>query len=293
VTAAAALLPPTNYYGGKTRLAPWIASLLPAHRTYVEPFAGSLAVLLAKRPSPTEVVNDLDQAVVNFFRVLRDRPEALVRACELTPYARAEYEACEEHTDPSLDPVEQARRWWVRTNQSIGKHPGSRRGSGWAAAPSTSSRDHPHKCVALVGRFEAVAARLRPVTIECRPALAVLAKYATRADVAVYCDPPYLGTTRQLDRRGPRDYGHDMATEADHRGLAEALAATPAAVLLSGYPSPLYDELYIGWWRAEVRVDRPTSNGHGRPMDRAVEVVWSNRPIRQQQQFTFPTEAPA
>ncbi len=67
------LLPPTSYYGAKTRLAPWIASLLPPDRTYIEPFAGSAAVLFAKPPSPTEILNDLDGAVVNFFRVLRRR----------------------------------------------------------------------------------------------------------------------------------------------------------------------------------------------------------------------------
>jgi DNA adenine methylase len=74
------VLPPTSYYGAKARLAPWIASLLPPHRTYVEAFAGSAAVLFAKPPSPTEVLNDLDGAVVNFFRVLRDHPDQLARA---------------------------------------------------------------------------------------------------------------------------------------------------------------------------------------------------------------------
>jgi DNA adenine methylase len=270
--------PPTTYYGGKTRLAPLIASLLPEHRTYVEPFAGSGAVLFAKRPSPTEVLNDLDGQVVNFFQTLRDQPEALARACELTPYARAEYDAC---TDLDVaDPVERARRWWVRTNQSIAKHPGSRRGTGWAAAPSTSSRDHPDKLMVLAARMRACAERLRPVTIECRPALEVLAKYATRADVVVYADPPYLASTRAgLDRKRLRDYDQEMAGEDDHRALAEVLQATPATVLLSGYDSPLYAELYAGWWHLEVPVTRPSSNGHGRPMAWATEVIWSNRPL--------------
>ena len=87
---AAELRPPFAYYGGKTKLAPAIAALLPEHGHYVEPFAGSLAVLLAKPPSRMETVNDLDGALVNFWRVLRDRPLELARACALTPHSRAE-----------------------------------------------------------------------------------------------------------------------------------------------------------------------------------------------------------
>lgn len=292
--SAAALRAPMNYFGGKGRMAPLIVGLLPDHRTYLEPFAGAASVLLAKEPSPTEVINDLDGQVINFFRVLREQPDELVRVCELTPYARAEYEACLDYDTPGLDPVERARRWWVRTDFSIGKHPGSRRGSGFAAAPNTGGADHAHKVITHIARMHSVARRLRPVTIECRPALEVLAKYAIRPDVAVYADPPYLGSTRQLDRRGPRDYQADMQTEAEHRELAEALHKVPGPVLLSGYDSPLYAELYPDWWRTSLVVDRPSSNGHGRAMAKAIEVIWSNRPLAVQAALPFETqETPA
>ncbi len=59
------------YCGGKASLAPWIASLLPAHRVFVEPFCGSAAIPFAKPRSTVEVINDLDGNVVMFFRVLR------------------------------------------------------------------------------------------------------------------------------------------------------------------------------------------------------------------------------
>lgn len=84
------LKPPFTYFGGKTTIAAQIAAVLPAHEHYVEPFAGSLAVLLAKRPAPMETVNDLDGVLMNFWRVLRDRPQDLARVCALTPHARAE-----------------------------------------------------------------------------------------------------------------------------------------------------------------------------------------------------------
>src|SRR5690606_3844003 len=84
--------PPFSYYGGKTTLAPQIADLLPEHDHYVEPFAGSLAVLLAKDVSRCETVNDLDGDLMTFWRVLRDSPEQFERACAMTPHSRAEYE---------------------------------------------------------------------------------------------------------------------------------------------------------------------------------------------------------
>ena len=277
--------PPTSYYGGKGRLGPLIASLLPAHRTYLEPFAGSAAVLFAKAPSPTEILNDLDGQVVNSFTVLRDQPEDLARALALTPYARVEYEQLAAgYDDPGLDELERARRWFVRVNQSISHLAGRGRPSGWAAAYNTNGADHAHKFAALTDRLQACAQRLRRVHLECRPAVEVIAKYAKPAAAAVvYCDPPYLGTVRSpQSKRFAGDYAVEYASDAEHRALAQVLHATPAAVLVSGYPSPLYAELYEGWWRLERTVQRPTSNVSGGRGAAAVEVVWSNRPLAAQ-----------
>ena len=84
------VLPPIPYFGGKQALAPWIVSLFPKHGHYVEPYCGSLAVLLAKSPARMETVNDTDSKLMTFWRVLRDRPIDLARVCALTPHSRAE-----------------------------------------------------------------------------------------------------------------------------------------------------------------------------------------------------------
>src|SRR5699024_6772243 len=108
--------PPFAYYGGKTTLAPQIAALLPTHDHYVEPFAGSLAVLLAKTPSRAETVNDLDGDLMTFWRVLRDRPTEFERVCALTPHSRAELVVAAD-LDVE-DDLERARRVFVRLTQS-------------------------------------------------------------------------------------------------------------------------------------------------------------------------------
>jgi len=281
-----------NYMGGKARLGPWIAGLLPPHRTYLEPFAGSAAVLFAKRPSLTEIVNDLDGNVVCFFRVLRDRPDELARALRLTPYARAEMEAA-DLSDPALPDLERARRFFVRVQSTVSHSAHSRTGFAIAAQqpPGGGGSDHAHKFVLVVERLEACAERLRRVQLECRPAVDLIGRFATDPHTAIYADPPYLAATRSMrtKRPGIGDYRVEYASEQDHRGLAEAFHRARAAVLLSGYHSPLYDDLYADWWRVERPVSVPTGNGTGGAIKRAVEVVWSNRPLALQGELSFAT----
>jgi len=277
-----------SYLGGKSRLAPWIASLLPAHRTYVEPFAGSAAVLFAKAPSMTEILNDLDGHVVNFFRVLRERGPELQRALWLTPYAREEFDAA-DLDEPGLDDLERARRFFVQVRGSV-SHTTRRTGFAIAGAspPGGGGADHAHKFANVVDRLDACAGRLRRVIIERKPAIAVIERFGADPHTALYVDPPYLADVRSLrNKRHGNDYGVEYASEADHRALAEVLHAARAAVLLSGYASPLYTELYGDWPRLERRVHASTSNGTGKPMKEATEVIWSNRPLNQQQAMVF------
>lgn len=270
--------PPFTYYGGKLTIADQIVACLPAHEHYVEPFAGSLAVLLAKPRAKMETVNDIDDALMTFWRVLRDRREELKRACALTPHSRAEHlEAYTDHPDE----LEQARRVWVRLTQG---RTGTLRRTGWRGYinPAGSSISMPEYLEAYVDRLAPASERLMGVSLECLPALDVIAKYGTHEDVLLYVDPPYLRGTR-----GGTNYRTEMASEAEHRELAEALKAARSAVVLSGYPSPLYDELYDelygGWHRHEIA----TWTGQGNKADPRTEVLWSNRPLAAQLQLDF------
>jgi DNA adenine methylase len=263
--------PPFTYFGGKTSIAERIVSFLPAHEHYVEPFAGSLAVLLAKPLSSMETVNDLDGLLVNFWRVLRDRPQDLERACALTPHSRAEHLAAFDLD--GIDELELARRVWVRLTQGRGGH--LHRGTGWRfyRDPRGSSASMPEYLAGYTSRIAPAARRLAAVSLECRPALELVERYGQHPACLIYADPPYLRSTRTWTNG--HAYGHEMFTDAAHRELAGALAAAAAAVVLSGYASPLYEELYDGWHRAEISAF--TGNA-ARNRDR-IEVLWSNRPF--------------
>lgn len=81
-----------KYPGSKFRIAKQIISYFPEHRTYLEPFFGSGAVLFNKDRPAIETVNDLDQDVVCFFEWVKNDPEKLAHEIAFTPYARKIYE---------------------------------------------------------------------------------------------------------------------------------------------------------------------------------------------------------
>jgi DNA adenine methylase len=260
--------PPFTYFGGKTNLAARIVPLLPPHTHYVEPFAGSLALLLAKPRSPLETVNDLDGDLMLFWRVLRDRPDDLERVCALTPHSRAEYQAA--YALDVTDELERARRVWVLLSQGRG---GTLRRTGWRFFADPAGTGLPGYLAAYTGRMAGCAARLAGVSLECRPALDIITRYGAHPEVLLYCDPPYIGSTRSAN------YRLEMLGDAVHEELAEALRACAASVVLSGYPSGLYDRLYDGWHRAELAAWTGQGNGANRRDGHRVEVLWSNRPL--------------
>lgn len=265
--------PVLRYHGGKWRLAPWLLSFFPPHRVYVEPFGGAASVLMRKPRCFADVYNDLDGDVVNVFRVLRD-PEAaaeLRRIVELTPFARAEFTlAYEEATDP----VERARRTVVRAFMGFGS---SSQNAGHATGfRANGNRNGVHPAsdwVSWPRQIERFVERLAGVVVEERDALECIAQH-DREDTLVYADPPYVLATRGCARGVRQKYRREL-NDDDHRLLATVLRGVRGMVVLSGYPSALYDvELFPDWERHERRAF--TDNGGTGAAVSRTEVVWLN-----------------
>ena len=267
--------PPIPYYGGKQRIAGQIVAEFPPHLHYVEPYAGGLSVLLAKPAASIETVNDLDQSIVTFWRVLRDQPDALMRMCTLTPHSRAELNLCREPMDGLTD-LEVARRVWSQLAQG---RAGRRSRTGWRSyvdgETTTSGMDAYLR--GYVRRMPAAAERLARVQLECKPALDVIDLYGRAATTLLYVDPPYLGTTRKS-----LQYLHEMHDDAAHEALSEALNQTRAQVVLSGYHSQLYDRLYRDWRRVEIAA---STQQLGTASASRTEVIWCNFDVVDQLPF--------
>lgn len=252
--------PILGYHGGKWKLAPWIISHFPEHRTYVEPFGGAASVLLQKPRCFGEVYNDLDGEVVNVFRVLQKPGTAaqLRRRLHLTPFSRAEFERSYRF---SADPVERAARLIIRSFQGFGSDTATREHiTGFRMAVSRDGfagqrqKDSGGQTPAVdwakwPDQVPAFIERLRGVVLEKRPALKVIDAF-DRPEVMFYLDPPYVTSTRRRVGKG-RGYRFEM-TDVDHEEFAERARAIKGYVVLSAYRSELYDRLFHDW----VRLDR-------------------------------------
>ncbi len=259
--------PALRYHGGKHRIAPWVISHFPEHTVYVEPYGGSAGVLLRKPRSYGEIYNDLDGQVVNVFRQLRD-PVAAKRLCELvwlTPFSREEFELAYEVCD---DPLEQARRTIFRGFAAHGSTGILGEVTGFRARCTRARATDADSWSSYPSAIQTFTERLRGVVLEQRPAIDVMLHHDA-PNVLHYVDPPYVPVSRSAKRAG-RAYRFEM-TEEDHVELANVLRRLQGAVVLSGYPSELYESIYADWGRVErqARVDKG--------VDRT-EVLWLRGP---------------
>lgn len=256
---------PFGWFGGKQRLAPAIVDMLPPHRMYVEVFGGGAAVLFAKPPTSIEVYNDIDDGLVNFFTVLRDESEELIRRLRLTPYARTEFLDCRSSWPKEKDPVEKARKWFMCTAlsfDSVG------RSTGWKYTRYTNDNKAPMFVIRVEDLWRH-AARLRMVQVDHRKWQECMDLYDAD-DVVFYCDPPYVPSTRKGGT-----YRYEMDWSA-HKKFLTYVKQCKASVIISGYDSQTYrDMLEPDFERYEFEVALIADNKpDGGERERRIEVIW-------------------
>jgi len=252
--------------------------LSPCH-TYVEAFGGGASLLFAKPPSPVEVYNDIDEGLVNFFRVLRnpEQFEEFHRLVSLTPYSRTEYNNCRAHWRDYDDPVQRTWAWFVVARMSFSGH----FGSGISTVITESSHGMVQTAATWLSAIEnlpQVAARLLQVQIENEDWRVILERYDT-PHTTFYLDPPYIHETRKAKR-----YNYEM-DDNDHAELVQTLLHIQGNAMLSGYPHDLYTPLEdAGWVRHEfqtachaagrTRATGIKGEGAALAMQPRTEVVW-------------------
>ena len=283
-TSSHPIVQPLKWWGGKHYLAKNIIGLMPRHLHYVEPYAGGLAVLLEKEPfaeslywgdksyeqGVSEVVNDINRELTNFWQVLRDETafQEFGRLVEATPFSQVEWQDAEvrQHPVKALD-VQAALAFFVRCRQS-------RAGGFKEFATLTRKRtrrmqnEQTSAWLNSVEGLAAVHARLNRVVILNQDALDVIRSQDGERTL-FYLDPPYLHDTRATTN----NYQHEM-TEANHQELLVTIKQCQGKVMLSGYPNKLYDGELADWNRQNFLIDNKAAGGKSKR--EMTEAVWMN-----------------
>lgn len=259
--------PVLRWHGGKWKLAPWIIAHFPPHRVYVEPFGGAASVLMRKPRAYGEVYNDLDEDVVNLFRVLQNEGTAsqLRSKLNLTPFAREEFETGYLSCD---DPIEKARRLVILCFMGFGSNGHNRAiRTGFRSNSNRSGTTPAHDWANYPDRLPDIIDRLRGVVIENRDAVEVMTQHDS-IETLHYVDPPYVWETRSSAMHRNRCYTHELDEEG-HTKLLMFLTTLSGMVVLSGYPHASYDAALADWLRVECEAHADGA------LDRT-EVLWIN-----------------
>lgn len=253
-------------------LAPWIISHFPKHHIYVEPFGGAASVLLRKTRSYGEVYNELDGEIVNVFHQVRDNGENLKEALRLTPFSRDEFD---QSYLPSTDPLEQARRTIIRSFMGFGATAVMGGATGFRSNCRRSGTTPAHDWMNYPDCLDMLIDRLRGVVIESRDALKCMSTHDGDTTLH-YVDPPYVHSERNRSHK----YRYEMDDD-QHRELATFLHGLEGMIVLSGYDSELYNDLYADW-------EKVRKNTYADGAQKRTEVLWINQAAQDaKSQLTF------
>lgn len=256
-----------NYFGGKFTWLEYLYSHFPERFTHlVDLFAGSMAVSLNYRGRVIKTANEINADITNFFEVLRDREPELVRLLLLTPCSEQEYDNCWE---PSGEPLERARRFYVRARQSFFGLGAQRQNKGWHCAKQKVNAQGGE----TVSRWNNAIEKLHEVADVLRSNFQIIngtyAECIDRLDcrtVFFYADPPYPAECRA----SYNDYKFEFSDE-NHRDLADKLHKIDGFAMISGYDCALMNELYHDWHKILF----PVKKNNIRSGD-VQEVIWCN-----------------
>lgn len=242
-----------SWPGNKRLMAPLIIERMPGHRTYVEPFGGSLAVLMRKEPSRCDVVNDIDGDLIRFYWVVKYHIDELFLELRWVLYSREEFQSY--RAQPGFTDIQRAARWFLCNKMSfggMGEHFGSNKTTG---APSRQN---------LLYRLEALSERLDRVIIEHLDWREVLTRYDS-PETCFFCDPPYTtGTQAVYSVRWCED---------EHVALRDLLLNLKGTFILTYDDSPLVRELYAGCQLHPVSQQTGINNRSGKKSRRLNQLI--------------------
>jgi len=254
---------PIKWVGGKFKLRKKIVELIPEHSCYVEVFGGAGWILFAKEPSDVEIWNDLESELVNFYRVIKERPEDFYETFELTLVSREEFENFRYMDTSELDELERAHRFYYLIM------------AGWGGElhlprlqTSVNDKGHGNRLIGamknLRKKIQPVHERLQTVIIEHLDWKACVERYDKKG-VFMYLDPPYPDNNC--------NYTKNMRSIEEHKELVEWMKTAKCKFLLTNYDKPEVRELYKDFVITPVSFASGMRSGDGQRKNKEIIVT--------------------
>jgi DNA adenine methylase len=256
--------PVFKVHGGKYYISDFVIAHFPQNfHKYVEGCGGAASVLLNKPQSLIEVYNDADPAIANIFHHLKENPEAFLALIQGIEYAEASFDNAKIHChEPGL--IGAVSELVVR-RMSRG---GLRKAFSWSERLRGGRPGDLNAWETYKEHLPLIINRLHNVQVENKPVAELIAAHDA-PDTFFYVDPPYLPSTRQSNNV----YSVEM-TEEQHIELLKIANDIQGRILISGYPSPLYEK-YLKGWKMNCR---PIANhsSQSKQKEKRIEVLWMN-----------------
>lgn len=189
------------------------------HSMYCEGFVGMGGIFLRRTKVPkSEVINDRNREIANFFRILQRHYVAFLDMLKFQITTRAEFERLCRVDASTLTDLENAARFLYLQRTAFG---GKVTGRTFGVVPDRPAR---FNVTTLAPLLEEVHERLSGVVIECLDYSEFIKKY-DRPTTLFYFDPPYFGTEKE--------YGKALFSREEFAKMATILATLKGKFILS------------------------------------------------------------
>lgn len=255
-----------NWVGGKSLSAKKIVEIMPEHWCYIEPFFGAGWSFFKKPRCKSEVINDINGELINFWRTIQQRPKEFVDREKYEMYSRElfyeYYQDFYSGKHAKLESLERAFRFFVMIRCAFGSNFGA--GFGFGCVRNCASAFH--------NEFEMVdkiAERLKGVQIDNRDFQFVIETYDCKKAVLLL-DPPYCAAP--VEKYYCKSMGAvEQFSMYDHQRLYQTLSKVKGKFILTIDDCPFIRERYCegeqgsrGFWWIENVVFYSMSDANSR-----------------------------
>lgn len=258
-----------KYHGGKggASINKWVLSHYPKNYenlNYIELFCGAASLYLNKKPSHIETINDIDFEIYNLFTTVRDNLSSFLGIVNPIGYTEDNFLKWKEYHTKNT--IELAAQTYILHNFSRG---GLCKDFAWSERLRRNMPGDVSGYLTKRDKLGIISQRLQNTNIYNLDFRKILSAEHS-PDTFIYCDPPYLTTTRT----SKKIYAHEF-TEQDHIDLIILATASNAKILISGYNSPIYSSLLSQQWNFYQK-EVPNHSGQGKKKNKRIECLWSN-----------------